>query len=178
MSSLITEDEISHETDIVWLEDIEVLDYVRQSLDRLPTRRGKPAYHRPGRMVGYALLSPQAKASRSSGTFRRRVFWLLPHDRDSDPELYAKGAPAEAIDPRTLKARMKATRPNAPKAARPPPPCANSGSLCRCDGWPVTDGGRQRCRRGRTGHNSCGHGVSGRRCTGTRTGSDAAAPGR
>ncbi|GGY13112.1 DUF6009 family protein [Streptomyces anandii] len=108
MSSLITEDEISHETDIVWLEDIEVLDYVRQSLDRLPTRRGKPAYHRPGRMVGYALLSPQAKASRSSGTFRRRVFWLLPHDRDSDPEgLYAKGAPAEAIDPRTLKARMK-----------------------------------------------------------------------
>ncbi|MFI1169134.1 DUF6009 family protein [Streptomyces sp. NPDC020801] len=108
MSSLITEDEISHETEIVWLEDIGHLDYVRQSLDRLPSRRGKPAYHRPGRMVGYALLSPKAKASRSSGTFRRRVFWLLPHDRDSDPEgLYAKGAPAEAIDPRTLEARMK-----------------------------------------------------------------------
>ncbi|MFI1539550.1 DUF6009 family protein [Streptomyces anandii] len=108
MSSLITEDEISHETELVWLEDIDHLDYVRQSLDRLPTRRGKPAYHRPGRMVGYALLSSQAKASRSSGTFRRRVFWLLPHDRDSDPEgLYAKGAPAEAIDPRTLEARMK-----------------------------------------------------------------------
>lgn len=103
MSSLITEDEISHETAFVWLEDIDRLDYVRQSLDRLPTRKGKPAYHRDGRMVGYAVLGPTAKASRASGTFRRRVFWLLPHDRDSQPEgLYAIGAPAEAVDPRTL----------------------------------------------------------------------------
>lgn len=108
MSSLITEDEISHETDIVWLEDIEALDYVRQSLDRLPTRGGKPAYHRAGRMVGYARLSTDAKPSRSSGTFRRRVFWLLPHDRDTDPNgLYAKSAPAEAVDPRTLEPRVK-----------------------------------------------------------------------
>ncbi|MFE9684039.1 DUF6009 family protein [Streptomyces sp. NPDC002701] len=108
MSSLITEDEISQETDLVWLEDVTDLDYVRQSLDRLPTRRGKPPYHRDGRMVGYALLGPGAKASRSSGTFRRRVFWLLPHDRDSEPEgLYATGAPAEAVDPRTIRARVK-----------------------------------------------------------------------
>ncbi|MGW1895404.1 DUF6009 family protein [Streptomyces sp. NPDC002004] len=108
MSSLITEDEISHEADLVWLEDVTDLDYVRQSLDRLPTRRGKPAYHRDGRMVGYAILGSGAKASRSSGTFRRRVFWLLPHDRDTDPEgLYATGAPAEAVDPRTLAAGIK-----------------------------------------------------------------------
>ncbi|MCX4681774.1 DUF6009 family protein [Streptomyces sp. NBC_01433] len=108
MSALIGEEEISDEAELVWLEDVSVLDYVRQSLDRLPTRRGRPAYHRDGRMVGYALLSPQAKASRSSGTFRRRVFWLLPHDRDTDPEgLYATGAPAEAVDPGTLTARTK-----------------------------------------------------------------------
>ncbi|MEF9915601.1 DUF6009 family protein [Streptomyces sp. P5-A9] len=108
MSSLITGDEVSHEVDLVWLEDISCLDYVRQSLDRLPTRGGKPAYHRDGRMVGYARLSPEAKASRSSGTFRRRVFWLLPHDRDAEPDgLYAKGAPAEAVDPRTLAARVR-----------------------------------------------------------------------
>ncbi|MFE0489201.1 DUF6009 family protein [Streptomyces griseoaurantiacus] len=108
MSSLIAEDEISHEIELVWLEDIDALDYVRQSLDRLPTRRGKPAYHRDGRMVGYALLGPTAKPSRQSGTFRRRVFWLLPHDRDSQPAgLYAKSAPAEAIDPRTLEPRAK-----------------------------------------------------------------------
>ena len=103
MSALIEEDEISHEADLVWLEDVSKLDYVRQSLDRLPTRKGKPAYHRDGRMVGYALLGPSAKPSRSSGTFRRRVFWLLPHDRDAVPDgLYATGAPAEAVDPRTL----------------------------------------------------------------------------
>jgi hypothetical protein len=108
MSSLITEEEISHETELVWLEDPQDLDYVRQSLDRLPTRKGRPAYHRDGRMVGYALLGPGAKPSRSSGTFRRRVFWLLPHDRDTDPAgLYAKGAPAEAVDPRTLAAGVK-----------------------------------------------------------------------
>ncbi|WP_225640880.1 DUF6009 family protein [Streptomyces werraensis] len=108
MSSLISADEISYETGIVWLEDIGPLDYVRQSLDRLPTRKGKPAYHRDGRMVGYALLSSDAKPSRASGTFRRRVFWLLPHDRDSDPGgLYARSAPAEAIDPRTLRPRVK-----------------------------------------------------------------------
>ncbi|MEU2930623.1 DUF6009 family protein [Streptomyces sp. NPDC007251] len=103
MSALIAEDEIVHEVDLVWLEDISALDYVRQSLDRLPSRRGRPAYHRDGRMVGYALLGPKAKPSRSSGTFRRRVFWLLPHDRDTVPDgLYATGAPAEAVDPRTL----------------------------------------------------------------------------
>jgi hypothetical protein len=103
VSSLITEDEICHEIELVWLEDMTNLDYVRQSLDRLPTRRAKPAYRRDGRMVGYALLGPQAKPSRSSGTFRRRVFWLLPHDRDTDAEgVYATGAPVEAIDPRTL----------------------------------------------------------------------------
>ncbi|MDN3027297.1 DUF6009 family protein [Streptomyces sp. S.PB5] len=108
MSALIAEDELVHEADFVWLEDMSALDYVRQSLDRLPTRRGKPAYHRDGRMVGYALLGPGAKPSRSSGTFRRRVFWLLPHDRDTDPEgLYETGAPAEAVDPRTLAPGVK-----------------------------------------------------------------------
>ncbi|MEV5646373.1 DUF6009 family protein [Streptomyces flaveolus] len=111
MSCLITEDEISHETELVWLENIQQLDYVRQSLDRLPTRKGRPAYHRDGRMVGYALLDPTAKPSRASGTFRRRVFWLLPHDRDTQPEgLYATGAPAEAIDPRTLGPRVKGNK--------------------------------------------------------------------
>lgn len=108
MSSLISADEISHEAELVWLEDTNTLDYVRQSLDRLPTRKGKPPYHRDGRMIGYAILGPVAKASRASGTFRRRVFWLLPHDRDTKPEgLYARSAPAEAVDPRTLQPRVK-----------------------------------------------------------------------
>ena len=108
MSALIDPDQLSQETDLVWLEDTGALDYVRQSLERLSTRRGRPPYHRDGRMVGYALLGPEARASRASGTFLRRVFWLLPHDRDSQPEgLYASGAPSEAVDPRTVAPRSK-----------------------------------------------------------------------
>jgi hypothetical protein len=112
MRSLISADEISHETELVWLEDINELDYVRQSLDRLPTRKGKPAYHRDGRMVGYATLGPNAKASHAShtshasGTFRRRVFWHLPHDRDSNPAvLYANSARPKPSTPQPLSSR-------------------------------------------------------------------------
>ncbi|USQ85613.1 DUF6009 family protein [Streptomyces phaeoluteigriseus] len=57
---------------------------------------------------GPHLLGPTAKPSRASGTFRRRVFWLLPHDRDTRPEgPYAESAPAEAVDPRTLGPQAK-----------------------------------------------------------------------
>ncbi|WP_329295525.1 DUF6009 family protein [Streptomyces sp. NBC_01455] len=108
MSALIDPEEIAYETELVWLEDPSLLDYVRQSLDRLPSRRGKPAYYRDGRMVGYAILGKDAKPSRASGTFRRRVFWLLPHDRDQQPGgLYETGAPSEAIDPRTVAPGVK-----------------------------------------------------------------------
>lgn len=71
-------------------------------------------------MVGNALLGPAAKPSRSSGTFRRRVFWLLPHDRDSDPDgLYATGAPAEAVDLRTLDPRVKGSKTERPEGGPP-----------------------------------------------------------
>ncbi|WP_221889559.1 DUF6009 family protein [Streptomyces sp. WAC02707] len=112
MSALLSEKEIHHESGFVWMEDITLLDYVRQSLDRLPTRGGRPAYHRDGRMVGYAVLGTTAKPSPSSGTFRRRVFWLLPHDRDSAPDgLYATAAPAEAVDPMSLTPGAKGRMP-------------------------------------------------------------------
>ncbi|SCF67093.1 DUF6009 family protein [Streptomyces sp. Ncost-T10-10d] len=108
MSVLIEPGQLAHENALVWLENTDALEYVRQSLDRLPTRRGKPAYHRDGRMVGYAVLGPTSRSSRASGTFLRRVFWLLPHDRDGQPDgLYASGAPSEAVDPRTLAPRVK-----------------------------------------------------------------------
>ncbi|MBZ4018034.1 DUF6009 family protein [Streptomyces purpurogeneiscleroticus] len=108
MSALIDPEDLTYEVDLVWLEDIADLDYVRQSLDRLSGRRRKPAYHRDGRLVGYAILGPEAKASRASGTYLRRVFWLAPHDRDQQPDgLYEIGAPSEAVDPRTLQPGVK-----------------------------------------------------------------------
>ncbi|MEV7177783.1 DUF6009 family protein [Kitasatospora sp. NPDC093679] len=108
MSALIDPADLAHEIEIRWLEDPERLDYVRQSLERLSSRKGRPPYHRDGRMIGYAILGPGAPASRASGTFRRRVFWLLPHDRDQQPNgLYASGAPSEAVDPRTVAPTVK-----------------------------------------------------------------------
>ncbi|MGG7569001.1 DUF6009 family protein [Streptomyces sirii] len=108
MSALIDPKDLTHESGLVWLEDITHLDYVRQSLDRVTGRNRKPAYHRDGRLVGYATLAPSAKPSRASGTHLRRVFWLAPHDRDQQPSgLYATGAPSEAVDPRTVAPRVK-----------------------------------------------------------------------
>jgi len=108
VSALIDPEDLAHEEELVWLENTEALDYVRQSLDRVSSRRRQPPYHRDGRLVGYATLTGKAKPSRASGTYLRRVFWLAPHDRDQDPDgLYATGAPSEAVDPRTLKPTIK-----------------------------------------------------------------------
>ncbi|ALO05661.1 hypothetical protein AQF52_0059 [Streptomyces venezuelae] len=52
MSSVISDDEIKHEVELVWLEETDNLDYVRQALDRLPIRGTKPPYFRDGRLVG------------------------------------------------------------------------------------------------------------------------------
>lgn len=106
MSSLLTEGDLTHEAHVVWLENPENLDYVRQALDKTPRRRNKPRYARDGRMVGYVELDKDAEANPDSGLFQRRTFFLLPHDRPNDPEgLYKKGAPGEAVDPRTIQPR-------------------------------------------------------------------------
>ncbi|MEU9704497.1 DUF6009 family protein [Streptomyces sp. NPDC047981] len=107
MSSLLTPGDLTHEDKVVWLEDPEDLDYVRQALDKTPRRRGKPRYHRDGRMIGFTELSDTAEADPDSGLQKRRVFYLLPHDRDAEPNgLYREGAPGEAVDPRTIQPRQ------------------------------------------------------------------------
>lgn len=106
MSSLLRASDLTHEDSVVWLEDPRDLDYVRQALDKTPRRRGKPRYHRDGRMVGFAELRESAEADPDSGLQKRRVFYLLPHDRDAEPDgLYKEGAPGEAVDPRTIEPR-------------------------------------------------------------------------
>ncbi|GHH57786.1 DUF6009 family protein [Streptomyces candidus] len=94
--------DLVHEVEIVWLEE-PCHDYVRQALDKQPTRKGKPRYARDGRLIGYANLSPEAQAAFGSGLFTRRTFFLLPHDRSNEPHgEYEVGAPLEAVDPATI----------------------------------------------------------------------------
>ncbi|MER5619007.1 MULTISPECIES: DUF6009 family protein [unclassified Streptomyces] len=103
MSSLLDESDLRHENAVVWLENPDDLDYVRQALDKTARRRGKPRYERDGRMVGYTELDAHAEADPDSGLQLRRVFFLLPHDRDANPDgPYQQGAPGEAVDPRTI----------------------------------------------------------------------------
>lgn len=103
MSSMLRDSQLTEEVEVVWLENVDKLDYVRQSLDRVNSRSGKPRYDRDGRLVGYTNLAKDAARDPDSGLYPRRAFFLLPHDRDSHPKGdYAVGAPGEAIDPRTV----------------------------------------------------------------------------
>ena len=81
-----------HEDGIVWLEDIEKLDYVRVAMGHSSTRKGRPRFH--GRLVGYATVS--RNNTDIPGHFDRRCFTL----QRNDP--YDGGCPCEAVDPRTL----------------------------------------------------------------------------
>ncbi|MEU9445888.1 DUF6009 family protein [Streptomyces sp. NPDC048304] len=111
MSSLLNESDLIHEAEVVWLEPLDGLDCVRQALNKTRRRNTKPPYARDGRMVGYAVLDDRAEADPDSGLCRRRVFFLLPHDRDSLPEgLYREGAPGEAVDPRTIGPRKPGSK--------------------------------------------------------------------
>jgi len=95
---------LENENKIVWLEPVENLDYVREKSIMTSFRHGMISKHdRPnGRVVGYSELLPGTPGI-SKGTFRRRVFWLAPHDRDSaGGGPYQHSAPGEAVDPRTV----------------------------------------------------------------------------
>lgn len=98
----------SGEESIEWLVDVDDLDYVRQAVVLLPRRRGRPgASWVGGRLVGWSNLRPDVGSEGRGSGFLRRVFWLAAHDRDSEPDgVYRRGAPSEAVDPRTVAPRV------------------------------------------------------------------------
>ncbi|MFJ3769621.1 DUF6009 family protein [Streptomyces sp. NPDC090084] len=115
-SSLISENHLRHGTELVWLEDVFHLDYGRQSLGRLPTAdcRLVQASRRTAAMAAWSAApfsGPMPHPPAPAAPFRRRVFWLLPHDRDEEPDgLYAGSVPAGAVDPETLQPTVKGRR--------------------------------------------------------------------
>lgn len=74
MSSLLTEGDLTHEEHVVWLEDPENLDYVRQALDKTRRRNTRPPTHAMAAWLGMPFLmtrqnpTPTA-ACTSAGSF-------------------------------------------------------------------------------------------------------------
>lgn len=121
MSSLLTEGDLTHEAHVVWLEDPDKLDYVRQALDKTPRRRNKPRYARDGRMVGYAELDDHAEADPDSGLYRRRVFSSSRTTATPNPKASTKKAPPAKPWTRALSRSGRwARRPRARKEDRQP----------------------------------------------------------
>jgi hypothetical protein len=111
---------MAHELEIVWLQDITDIDYVRQGAYLLWTRTRAPGKNTgERRVVGYATVGPAARGVR--GYFLRRVFWLKLYDRAYDPRgPYRTGTPAEAVDPRTVRPRVAGeVTPRASEERRP-----------------------------------------------------------
>jgi Family of unknown function (DUF6009) len=108
--------DLSSELAIVWLYDLDDFDYVRESEITTTGRRNNPTkgvrpFRAPegGRVIGYSILHPTAPA-RSPFCFERRIFWVKDYDRSESIDTpYAKHAPYEAVDPRTVAAGQPGT---------------------------------------------------------------------
>lgn len=91
---------------IVWLRDPEQFAYLREGVT-CTTRRSGPISGRYiedlAFIVGYAECAPKGESGRGRTAYRRRFWWLKKYDRDLDPQgVYARGRPAEAVDPRRV----------------------------------------------------------------------------
>lgn len=98
--------DLADEERIVWLEHPETLAYVRERSIWHNQRRGRPGRHRvPGRLVGYAVLRPDARREPGHFAYGRRVWWVA----DDDP--HASGWPTTAVDPCSIRPRQPSRRP-------------------------------------------------------------------
>ena len=93
---------IKDEEKIVWLDDIEQFDYVRESIVYSPTRVKKPYWPKEFTVVGYSVLNQDAERFDVLEGFQRRLYWLKDRDRQSGGGTYKTGCPCEAVDPRTV----------------------------------------------------------------------------
>ncbi|MFG2778218.1 DUF6009 family protein [Streptomyces prunicolor] len=96
--------DIQHEERIVWTEDIDGFDYVRESLTTEAGTRARPVPWRgSGRRVGYSVLKSDATSNDLTGKFTRRIFWVKARDRSERPNgVYKTAAPSEGVDPQTV----------------------------------------------------------------------------
>lgn len=95
---------ITTEERLVWLESPEQFTYLREGIALTTKPRGpisRKFVGKGGKLIGYAEHTPNG-----SGTYTRRIWWLVSHDRDLDPTgVYREGrsAPAEAVYPESIR---------------------------------------------------------------------------
>lgn len=90
--------ELKDEIQITWLYEPDQFRYVRQGMAITNSRYRSVQLARDAVLVGYGVLHGGARGfGRPRRWYRRRIFWLMP----TDP--YREGAPAEAVDPSTVR---------------------------------------------------------------------------
>ena len=90
---------LDFELSIVWLHNLETLDFVRvHTISNAQSRRGK--LYLPGNhvLLGYSKLTPNAPVNPDTKGYQRRVFYL----RDSDQLLNMNDLPEGSVDPRSI----------------------------------------------------------------------------
>jgi len=107
--------ELQHEAEIVWLDDIEKYDYVRESIICCYFKQHKiKISSKRCILIGYAVLDSKCPPIYPRvGFFNRRVFILKDGDRclsKNVAECYKKRCPFEAVDPRTVFPKVSGTQ--------------------------------------------------------------------
>lgn len=101
---IVHESSVEHESQIVWLCDPAQYRWVRAitSLCDARKRPVKSVGNCGARVIGYAILRPDAPSKYGRGTFERRVFYLSKNDFMPGSAYLKGGAPCEAVDPLTV----------------------------------------------------------------------------
>ncbi len=98
---------LRYESNIVWLMDIEKIEYVRETIAQGISRRKGLIKYADFVVVGYSELTKDAPNTGYPGNFRRRIFWLKEYDRYLQPnDVYKANSPAEGVDPLTIAPRV------------------------------------------------------------------------
>src|SRR5438045_2946362 len=102
MSDSLVDYTYDQEEDIVWLEQPDAFRYIREALVLCRFRARQPHTSPDVRLVAYATLRGDARPERTH-RFLRRAWYAVP---DSD----ITTVPADAVDPRSIRAGTAALR--------------------------------------------------------------------
>jgi len=101
LSEWIAWNPLAYEASIVWLDDVQALDFVRaQFIDYCTHRRNKLIPESKGRILGYSRLTVDARKNPNTGYFTRRVFYLW-NDEDGRVKR-GEAPPIGTVAPRSL----------------------------------------------------------------------------